>query len=72
MPDLDQTARDHAGDSGRDLRLALALPGAPGAQDDAVGQARVFAEVLAHFVADQLPLSRGKGRTQVRIGSSPP
>jgi hypothetical protein len=60
-PDLDQPAVEQALDSERDLRLAPVRAGVPGAQEDAVRNRRVLAEVAAELAADQLALAGGEG-----------
>ena len=60
-PDLDQPAIEQALDRRRDLRLVLVRASAPGAQEDAVRDARVLAEVAAELAPDQLALAQGEG-----------
>jgi hypothetical protein len=61
-PDPDQPAVEQALDSERDLRLAPVWAGVPGAQEDAVREARVLAEVAAELAADQLALAGRRRR----------
>ena len=59
---LDQATLQHGLHRGRDLRLVPPLPATPGAQEDAVRDARILAEVTAQLAAEQLALGSGKWR----------
>ena len=57
---LDEAPLQHGLHRGRDLRLVPSLPAAPGAQEDAVRDPRVLAEVAAQLAAEQLALGGGE------------
>ena len=59
-PQLDETALQHGLHRGRDLRLVPSLPATPGAQENAVRDLRVLAEVAAQLAAEQLALGGGE------------
>jgi hypothetical protein len=60
-PHFDQAALQHGLHRRRDLRLTLPFPAAPSAQEDAVSDRRVFAEVTAQLATEQLALRCGEG-----------
>ena len=57
---LSKAAVQHGLHRGRDLRLVPSLPATPGAQEDAVRDPRVLAEVAAQLATEQNALSGGK------------
>jgi hypothetical protein len=59
--DLDQAALQHTVHRRWDLRFSLPLTAAPGAQEDAVRDTRILAEVGAELAADQIAFARGEG-----------
>src|SRR3954463_6858674 len=59
-PYLQHAALQHGLHRGWDLRLIPLFPTAPGAQEDAVRNGRVLAEVTAQLAAEQFPLGRGE------------
>src|SRR5690348_8800592 len=63
-PNLDQSPVEHRLNRGRDLGVTLPLAAPPGAQENAIGDARILAEVAAKLAAEQVAFFGREGHAR--------